>query len=110
MLRISILKKWKKCISVNNIQSKFDEIVSGVPEGSVVGLFYVTFFQWLFCFILVASTHNVPDDYTVSSFTKTIENLISTQESESEIAIYWFKDNHRIVNPGKFQVIKIKSY
>ena len=35
--------------------------------------------------------------------TKTIENLISLLESESEIAINWFKDNHMIVNPGKFQ-------
>ena len=26
-------------------------------------------------------------------------------ESESEIAINWFKDNHMIVNPGKFRMI-----
>ena len=26
-------------------------------------------------------------------------------ESESEIAVNWFKDNHMIVNPGKFQAI-----
>ena len=42
---------------------------------------------------------------TLSSFAKTIENLISILESESEIAINWFKNNHMIVNPGKFQAI-----
>ena len=34
-----------------------------------------------------------------------MENLISILESESEIAINWFKNNHMIVNPGKFQAI-----
>ena len=34
-----------------------------------------------------------------------MESLISILESESEIAINWFKNNHIIVNPGKFQVI-----
>ena len=55
--------------------------------------------------IIVASAHNFADDNTLSSFAKTIENLISILESESEIAINWFKDNHMIVNPGKFQAI-----
>ena len=55
--------------------------------------------------MLVASAHNFADDNTLSSFAKTIENLISILESEIEIAINWFKDNHMIVNPGKFQAI-----
>ena len=52
---------------------------------------------------MVASAHNFADDNTLSSFTKTIEYVISILESESEKAINWFKDNHMIVNPGKFQ-------
>ena len=55
--------------------------------------------------MLVASGHNFAVDNTLSIFAKTIENLISILESESEIAINWFKDNHMIVNPGKFQAI-----
>ena len=55
--------------------------------------------------MLVASAHNFTDDNTLSSFAKTIENLISILESESEIAINWFKNNHMIANPGKFQDI-----
>ena len=41
--------------------------------------------------MLVASAHNFTDDNTLSSFAKTIENLISILESESEVAINWFK-------------------
>ena len=51
---------------------------------------------WLISFY----THN-----TLSIFAKTIDNLISILESECEIAINWFKENHMIANAGKFQVI-----
>ena len=54
---------------------------------------------------MVASAHNFADDNTFSSFAKTIENLISILESESEIAINWFEDNYLSVSPGKFQAI-----
>ena len=61
------------------------------------------FFNDFFYFILLASAHNFADGNTLSSFAKTIENLISILESESEIAINWFNSNNMIVNPGKFQ-------
>ena len=46
-----------------------------------------------FYFILVASAHDFADNNTLSSFAKTIENVISILVSESEIPINWFKDN-----------------
>ena len=48
---------------------------------------------------------NFEDDNTLSSFGKTIENLLSILESENEIAINWFKDNYMIVNPGTIQLV-----
>ena len=63
------------------------------------------FFKDFFYFILVTSAYNFADDNTISIFAKTIEDLISILESESEIAIKWFKDNHMIVNSGKFQAV-----
>ena len=48
---------------------------------------------------------NFEDDNTLSSFGKTIENLLSILESENEIAINWFKDNYVIVNPGTIQLV-----
>ena len=36
---------------------------------------------------------------------KTVENLISILQSESEIVINWCKDNHIIVHPSKIQAI-----
>ena len=100
------LKSRKQCVSVNNINSTFQEIISGVPQGSIVRpILFNIFFNDFFYFILVASAHNFAYNNTLSSFAKTIENIISILESESEIAINWFKDNHMIVNPDKFQAI-----
>ena len=50
-------------------------------------------------------TPNFEDDNTLSSFGKTIENLLSILGSENEIAINWFKDDHMIVNPGTIQLV-----
>ena len=86
----------KQCVSVNNIKSTFKEILSGVPQGTLVGsILFNIFFNESFYFILVASAHNFADDNTRSSFAKTIENLISILESERNIAVNQFKDNHK---------------
>ena len=100
----SCLKIRSHCVSVNNINSTFEGIISGMPQGSIVGLilFNISFNNFFYYFILVASVYNFVDDNTIL---KKIENLISIQESESEIAINWFKNNHLIVNPGKLQAI-----
>ena len=79
-------------VSLNIIKSTFEEIISGVPQGSIAGpILFIIFFNEFFSFILVAAARNFADDNTLSSFTQTIENLISILESESEIAICWFK-------------------
>ena len=58
---------------------------------------------------MVASARNFADENILSSFAKTVENLISILESESEIAINWFKDNHMIGVNYKFQAINAKQ-
>ena len=54
-----------------------------------------------------AKVHNFADDNTLTTFAQNVRNLISVLESESNIAIDWFKTNKMIVNPGKFQSIII---
>ena len=46
-------------------------------------------------------------DNTLPAFAKTVSKLIKVLQSESEVITDWFKKNHMIVNPDKFQVIII---
>ena len=67
----SYLKRGKQCVSVNNIKSTFEEIMSGVPQGSIVGpILFKIFFNDFFYFMLVAWANNFADDNTLSSFAK----------------------------------------
>ena len=105
----SYLKSRKQYVSVNSISSNFEEIIPGVPQGSIVGpILFNIFFNYLFYFVLVALVHYFANNNILSSFAKTIENLISILESGSKIAMNWFKNNHMNVNPGKSQAIGIQ--
>ena len=73
----SYLKDRKQCVQINNKQSEFDTIISGVPQDSIFGpnlldIFCIDFFF----FIPKASVHNFPDDNALCSFAKTLRRLV----------------------------------
>ena len=74
----SYLGNRKKCVNFNNINSNFQTMASGVPQGSVVGpILYNIFFNNCFFFLCNVFVHNFTGDNTLSSFGKTINNLLS---------------------------------
>ena len=104
----SYLLNRKRCVCINNILSEFNKVISGVPQGSIVGPFlFNCFFNDFYYFIKNANVHNFADDNTLTTFAQNVKTLISVLESESNIAIDWFETNKMIVNPGKFQSIII---
>ena len=102
----SYLKGQKQCVKINNTYSDYNEIISGVPQGSILGpvFFNLSINDWFF-FIKKASMHNFADDNTLSAWGETVSKLIDTLESESNIAIDWFTKNEMIINPDKFLAI-----
>ena len=98
----SYLQNRKQCVKINNISSEFLNIISGVPQGSIAGPMLFNVFINDFFFLLL---HNFADDNTLSSFTKTVSDLMKTLEDESRAAINWFSMNHMIANPDKFKAI-----
>ena len=71
------LKNRKQCVKINNTYSDLLDIISGVPQGSIVGLLlFNIFFNDFFYVVLIASAHNYVDDNTLTSFGKTLEDLL----------------------------------
>ena len=102
------MKNRKQFVRINGTQSYFGDIISGVTQGLILGpVLYNLFFNDFFYFILLATAHNFADDNTLACFSKTIQELIGSLESECEVALNWFNENKMIVNPGKFQTIII---
>ena len=91
---------------INNIYSGFEEIISGVSQGSIVGpILFNAFLNDLFYDIENASVHNFADDNTLSCFGKTVKDLINVLKEQSQVAINWFSSNEMIVDPDKFKSI-----
>ena len=107
-LIFTYLKNRKQSVQINNTHSSFGNIISGVPQGSIVGpILFNLSINDLFYIIEKASIFNFADDNTLSAFSKTIEGLLHILQSESLKTIKWFKENKMIVNADKFQVLLI---
>ena len=100
-----ILKSRKPCLKINNTYSDYNKIISGVPQGSILGPILVNLSINNLFFIEMASMHNFADDYTPSVWGDAVSKLIDTLESKSNIVINWFTKSKMIINPDKFQVI-----
>ena len=72
----SYLSNRKQCVRINNVHSRFQNVISGVPQGSIVcPTSFNCFFNDLFYFIDKASVHNFADDNSLSAFESNIKNL-----------------------------------
>ena len=108
LLMYCYLSKRKQCIRINNVHNRFQNVISGVPQGSIVDpTLFNCFFNDFLYFIEKASVHNFADCNSLSAFESNIKNLKSILESESKKAISWFQSNEMIVNPEKCQGIII---
>ena len=84
----SYLKSRKQYVRINGTQSYLGDIISGVPQGSMLGpILYNLFFNDFFYFFLLATAHNFADDNALSCFSKTIQELIGSLKSEYEAAL-----------------------
>ena len=86
----SYLKKRKQSVRINNVYSSFQHIVSGVPQGSVLGPIIFNFYiNDLFFFIKQASLYNYADDNTLACFSRSLLKLVEVLEEEAGNALSW---------------------
>ena len=72
----SYLKRRHQNVKINNIYSTFQTLLSGVPQGSILGpILFNIFINYLFLWIDESSLHNFADDNTLSAFSSSITDL-----------------------------------
>ena len=100
----SYLSNRKQCIRINNTHSNYQKIISGVPQGSILGpILFNLSINYLLFFVSDVSLHNFADDNNFAA--ETILELIEILQWGSEIVIDGLKNNKMIVNTDKFQAI-----
>ena len=105
----SYLNRRKQGVKINNTESLFQILLSGIPQGSILGpILFNIFINDLFLFLEDVDLANFAHDNTIYTANKNIEVLIKLLERESKSAIDWFKMNDMIVNPDKFQAMILR--
>ena len=87
---------------VNGQYSSWREILSGVPQGSILGpLLFNIFINDIFFFLRNTKIANFADDNTPYCVEKDIMTLLKSLESDTHILLNWFRFNEMQPNQGK---------
>ena len=92
----------QQLVRVSSNFSMWEEIISGVPQGSILGpLLFNIFLNGLFLFVENSDLSNYADDNTLYSSGNDLEKVKQTLRQDFEIVTKWFYENYMVLNSGK---------
>ena len=100
------LKSRTQRTKVNGSYSSWRELLSGVPQGSILGpLLFNIFINDVFFFLDKTKIANYADDNTTYVIENDIMKLLKTLESETLSVLNWFRMNEMKANQGKCHLL-----
>ena len=102
----SYLTNRKQRVKVGSAYSTFQNISTGVPQGSVLGpLLFNIFINDLFFTDLESEICNFADDTTIYACDTSIDAVTIKLKDDLQKPLDWFKNNGMCANPAKFQMM-----
>ena len=97
-------------ISINGSFSDWTEVITGVPQGSILSpLLFNIFLNDIFMFISKCRLCNYADENTLYFTGRNLNRIRRNLEMEFMILRQWFHENHMTLNPGKCHYMVIGS-
>ena len=97
-------------VKVNSCHSSWTEILSGVPQGSILGpLIFNIYINDLFLCLADSKIANYADDNTAYACKIDIKSVLSQLEYDSACLLQWFSNNRLKANADKFHLLLSES-
>ena len=103
---LSYLSGRKHRTKVNNSFSEWSEILSGIPQGSILGpLLFTIYINDIFYFVHEEWVANYADDTTPYCIKGNFEELIDELQMDSNRLLEWFNTNFFTLNADKCKLL-----
>ena len=98
----SYLTNKKQRVQVNSDFSTWENIIAGVPQGSMLGpLFFNNFINDFFLFVSNSYLSNYANDNTLYDFGYNLEEIKNTLRFDFDLVSKWFEENYMTLNADK---------